>query len=551
MLKPYLKASLLGICAIVLVSAVTLNNDRLFEISKNIELFVNVFKEVNKNFVDEIDPSELMKIGIDAMVNSLDPYTNYITESQVERYRISDDEKYQGIGAAAYVIDGKVYLADLMEGGAAVTAGLHAGDEIVSINGDPIKGKTEQEVMSMLRGTQGSPVKIAVNRNGSNKNDVVSVERSEVNIPNVPYAGMLKDGIGYINLTVFTDNAGANIQKELKRLKREAGDDSTSLKGVVIDLRHNGGGLLREAINICNLFIPKGEEVVFTRGKIKDKDQSFKTLAIPYDLDLPIAVLVDKKSASASEIVSGVIQDKDRGVVIGQRSYGKGLVQNTFEIGYNSRVKVTTSKYHIPSGRCIQGVEYKNGDPVDIPDNKRSKFKTKNGRTVLDGGGVTPDVKLEAAEPATITKALIDQKMIFSYVNQYVSKNDSIKDMDKWSFNNYDEFLTFLKKRNFTYLTEGEKELNQLSEISLKNSELKSSVSSDINTIKEKINSIKTKDFVTHKDEIIVEIEKEIIARYFYIKGKTKHKLKKDKEVEEAITLLKDQKRYKSILGIK
>jgi carboxyl-terminal processing protease len=548
--KPYLKASLLVVCTVLLISAVTLNNDRLFEISKNIELFVNVFKEVNKNYVDEVDPSELMKVGIDAMVNSLDPYTNYITESQVERYRISDDEKYQGIGAAAFALDGKVYLADLMEGGAAVNAGLHAGDEIVSINGEKVTGKTEQEVMAMLRGTGGTPVKIAVNRNGSNKAETVTVERSEVNIPNVPYAGMIKDGIAYIHLTTFTDNAGANIQKELKRLKREAGD-STAVKGLVLDLRHNGGGLLREAISICNLFIPKGEEVVFTRGKVKDKDQSFKTLSIPYDLDMPIAVLVDKKSASASEIVSGVIQDKDRGIIVGQRSYGKGLVQNTFEIGYNSRVKVTTSRYHIPSGRCIQGVEYKNGEPVDIPDNKRSKFKTKNGRTVLDGGGVTPDVKLEAVEQSTLTKALLDQKMIFAYVNQFVSKNDSIKNMDTWSFTKYEEFLAFLKKQNFSYLADGEKELNQFAEISQKNTELKSTLSPDLATLKEKIASVKAKDFTKYKDEIIVEIEKEIISRYFYVKGKTKHKLRRDKEVEEAVALLKDQKRYKSILGIK
>jgi carboxyl-terminal processing protease len=551
MIKSIFKSSLLILCLVVGMSTVVYNNDRLFEISKNIELFVNVFKELNKNYVDEVDPSELMKIGIDAMVGSLDPFTNYITETQVERYRISDDDKYQGIGAAAYVIDNKTYLAELMEGGAAVNAGLHAGDEIVSINGDLIKNKTEQEVMSMLRGTQGTPVKININRNGTGKNETITVERSEVNIPNVPYAGMLKDGIGYINLTVFTDNAGANINKELKRLKKEAGDDSTALKGIVLDLRHNGGGLLREAISICNLFIPKGEEVVFTRGKIKDKDQSFKTMAIPYDLDLPIAVLVDKKSASASEIVSGVLQDKDRGVILGQRSYGKGLVQNTFEIGYNSRVKVTTSKYHIPSGRCIQGVEYKNGEPVDIADNKRSKFKTKNGRTVLDGGGVTPDVKLDLLEQSTITKALLDQKVIFSYVNGYVAKNDSIKNMDLFSFTGYDDFLSFLKKQKFTYMTEGEKELEALNEIGNKSIELKPMISNDISLIRDKIIASKAKDLTKHKEEIITEIEKEILSRYFYIKGKTKHKLKKDKEVDEAIALLKDQKRYKSILGVK
>ncbi len=551
MLKSTLKLGLLLICIVAGMSAITLNNDRLFEITKNIELFVNVFKEVNKNYVEEIDPSELMKVGIDAMVNSLDPYTNYITESQVERYRITDDEKYQGIGAAAFVVNEKVYLAELLEGGAAVNAGLHAGDEIVSINNEAVKGKKEQEVLNMLRGTGGSMVKVTVNRNGSGKSETIQVERSEVNIPNVPYAGMLKDGIGYINLTVFTDNAGANIKKELAKLKKEAGDDSTALKGVVLDLRHNGGGLLREAINICNLFIPTGEEVVFTRGKVKEKDQSYKTMAPPYDLNLPIAVLVDKKSASASEIVSGVLQDKDRGVIIGQRSYGKGLVQNTFEIGYNSRVKVTTSKYHIPSGRCIQGVEYKNGDPVDIADNKRSKFKTKNGRTVLDGGGVTPDVKLAAEELSTVTKALVDQKMIFLYVNQWVTKNDSIKDMDKFNFVAYDDFTNFLKKQNFTYQSEGEKELSTLSEISQKNDEYKTLLSTEINALKDKISGVKTKDLTKHKSEIITEIEKEIVSRYFFIKGKTKHKLRRDSEVDEAIVVLKDQKRYRSLLGVK
>jgi carboxyl-terminal processing protease len=544
------KIRLIGLGVVLLVGmSFALTNDRLFEISKNIELFVNVFKEVNKNYVDEIDPSELMKIGIDAMVSSLDPYTNYITESQVERYRISDDEKFQGIGAEAVVVDGKAYLTNLLEGGAAVTSGLHAGDEIVSINGESVKGMKSEDIMILLRGTEGSPVKLNLNKiNG--KTESVSIERSEVNIPNVPYAGMLKDGIGYINLTVFTDNASANIQKEMKRLKREAGD-SAALKGLVLDLRHNGGGLLREAISICNLFIPKNEEVVFTRGKVKEKDQSFKTMALPYDLDIPIAVLIDKKSASASEIVSGVIQDKDRGVIIGQRSFGKGLVQNTFEIGYNSRVKVTTSKYHIPSGRCIQGVEYKNGEPVDIPDSKRSKFKTKNGRTVLDGGGVTPDIKLAEKEDAAVLKALLDQNLIFQYVNAYVTKNDSIKDQDAFTFTKYDEFLSYIKKQNFNYKATGEKELEDLKTLVEKNPELKSSLNGDISAIQSKIDGMKSKDLSTYKEDIIVEIEKEIISRYFYQKGKTKHKLRRDKEVDEAIAILKDKTKYKKILNSK
>lgn len=550
-LKKPVKVIVLLVCLLVGVSAIGLKDgDRMFEISKNVEIFVNVFKELNKNYVDEIDPAELMRIGIDAMVSSLDPFTNYISESQVERYRISDDERFQGIGASIVLAEDKIMITDLMEGGAAVTAGIKAGDELLTINGEVLKGKEAEDIQTMLRGIAGTPVKLEIKRHGSGKTEVVNVERGEVNIPNVPYAGVVSDGIAYIHLTVFTDNAGANIQKELKRLKREAGD-SNAIKGLVLDLRYNGGGLLREAVNICNLFIPKNAEVVFTRGKVKEKDQSFKTLAIPYDLDIPIAVLINKKSASASEIVSGVIQDRDRGVIIGQRSYGKGLVQNTFELGYNNRVKITTSKYYIPSGRCIQGVEYKNGEPVDIPDNKRSKFKTLNGRTVLDGGGITPDVKLPAHEMAEVTQALLDQKMIFLYTNEYVLKHDSIKNIDDFSFTAYDDFLAYLKKKNFSFNKEAEKEINLLQEKCSKNADLKATIGAEIKAMKEKLESEKTKDLVKFKDEIVVELEKEIISRYFYQKGKTKIGLKRDKEVDEAIAILKDQAKYNSLLGKK
>jgi carboxyl-terminal processing protease len=524
-------------------------NDRLFEISKNIELFVSVFREVNKHYVDEIDPSELMKKGIDAMVGSLDPYTNYITESQVERYRISEDDKFQGIGADIYKIEEKAYLANLLEGGAALNAGLSAGDEILTINGEAVKTKTAKEVQDMLRGVARSQVKLSLNKlNG--KSEIVSVERDDVNIPNVPYSGMLKDGVGYVRLTTFTDNASANISKAIQKLKRDA-PETAPLKGIVLDLRHNGGGLLREAISICNLFIPKGEEVVFTKGKVKEYDQNYKTMSNPFDVDIPIAVMIDKRSASASEIVSGVLQDKDRGVLIGQRSFGKGLVQNQFEIGYNSRVKVTISKYYIPSGRCIQGVEYANGDPVDIPDNKRSKFKTKNGRTVLDGGGVTPDIKLDLKEQSAATKALLDQHLIFQYVNQYVRKRDSIKKAETFTFTDYDDFLSFIKSKKFDFKIQGETDLDNLKKVAEENPDMKASISADIATLSNKIKEIKQKSFSLSKEEIIVEIEKEIISRYFYEKGKTQHNLRRDKEADEAVLVLRDQKRYKSLLGYK
>lgn len=550
-MKQKSKVLVFTLIAVLGLSAFTvLENDRLFEISKNIELFVNVYKELNKNYVDDVDPSTLMRTGIDAMVNSLDPYTNYITESQVERYRISDDDKFQGIGASVVDLNGKLYLSHLLEGGAAVNGGLHAGDEIISINGELVKGKSKDDAMLMLRGIGNTPVKLNVIGIADNKPKAIMVERNEVNIPNVPYAGMVAEGIAYINLTTFTDNAAANITKELKRLKREAAEGK-EVKGLIIDLRYNGGGLLREAVAICNMFLPKGEEVVFTKGKLKEKDQSFKTLAVPEDLDIPITVIVNKKSASASEIVSGVLQDNDRAVIVGQRSYGKGLVQNYFELGYNNRVKITTSKYYIPSGRCIQGVEYSNGEPIDIPDSKRTKFKTKNGRTVLDGGGITPDVKIPPHELSDVTTALLDQNMIFKYVNEYVLKHDSIKDVESFTFGNFDDFISFTKKNDFDYLTIGEKELKSMEESVNQNSEMKGLIAQDISALKSKLHATKANVLVKYKDEIVREIEKEIVSRYFYQKGATKLALKRDKEIDECISILKDNAKYKSLLSMK
>lgn len=522
-------------------------NDKLFEISKNIELFINVFKELNNNYVDDLDPSELMSVGINAMVSSLDPFTNYITEAQVERYRLLDDARYQGIGLKLVKIGEKVFIADPLEGGTGHKAGLHAGDEVLRINGEPVAGKTEENLNNAIRGVVGTPVKLSLIKFGTAKPEEISIERGEVDIPNVPYSGFVSGDIGYINLTVFTENASANIKKAYKSLKKT----NPELKGLVLDLRYNGGGLLREALSICNIFTPKGEEIVTTRGKIAERDQSFKTIETPEDLDIPIVVLVNKKSASASEIVSGVLQDLDRGVVMGQRTYGKGLVQNTFDLGYNNRIKLTTSKYYIPSGRCIQGVEYKNGEPIDIADSRRSKFKTKNGRTVLDGGGVTPDVKLEAHEQAPFTKALLDQHIIFEYASQYVQQKDSVKNIDNFNFLEYDDFIKFAKAKSFTYKASGETDLAALENSIKTDKTADQTLLNDISGLKSKIESRKVDDFTRFKDQVIDEIEKEIISRYFYQEGKTKISLKRDKEIVEAINLINDTARYKKILNLR
>ncbi|MCE2788665.1 MAG: S41 family peptidase [Saprospiraceae bacterium] len=540
-----LKITMFVILASSGIAAVTTYQDKLFEISKNLEIFISVYKELNTNFVDELDPSTLMRTAIDAMTKSLDPYTNYISESQAESYWISEDEKYQGIGTRVALVDGRLRIIEPYKGGPALQAGLKAGDEITMIEGVPLKGKKLEEINAIMRGIPGTNLRLTVVPFGAELEKVVSVVRGEVNIPNVPYSGFVSDGIGYISLTVFTQNAADNIAKALSEMK----EDNPGMQGVIIDLRQNGGGLLNEAVSICNLFLPSNEIIVTTKGKIKERDQSFKTKSQPLDAEIPVAVLIDKRSASASEIVSGVIQDVDRGVLIGQRSYGKGLVQNTKDLPYNARIKLTTSKYYIPSGRCIQGVEYENGEPKDIPDSQRSKFKTRNGRTVLDGGGVTPDILLPARQIHSVTQALLDQYMIFEYANQFCLGKDSIAAVGTFTFTEFDGFLAFLKKKNFHYESNAEKLLKQAREDLEKNQKV--TYAAEIKQLELKMQANLEEELKEAKPQIIDEIEKEIVSRYYFQKGKVQQTLDDDPEVREAISVLKDMKRYKSILGVK
>ena len=524
------------VAAIALTSA-TLIKDDYFEITKNIEIFINVFKELNYNYVDDLDPNELMRVGVDAMVGSLDPYTNYITENQVERYRINEDGKYLGLGANLDVVDDYLTVLEVYENSPATTAGLKAGDRILVFDGLDMRGRNMDDVNQVIRGVPGSEVQLQVtNKDGKDKRDI-TLNRGDVSIPNVPYSGIVKDHVGYIKLTTFTGGAGENIRKALKALKEE----DPALTGVILDLRYNGGGLLAEAVDICNIFIPKGQLVVTNRGKVIERDQPFLTRKEAVDTEIPIVVMINKRSASASEIVSGVLQDYDRGVIMGQRSYGKGLVQNTKEVGYNNRVKLTTSKYYIPSQRCIQSVEYKNGEPADIPEERRSKFKTRNGRTVLDGGGITPDIKLEVKEESELIKALKEQHIIFKYVNEYVADVDSIAPSGSFEFNGYESFLDFTMKEEFTYETEAEKTLKALQEKS-------ESLRPEIKTLLSKIKAEKVQAFAMDKDQIINEIEQQIVGRYYFEGGKAHQALNRDNEILQAVDLINDPKRYQSIL---
>jgi len=534
-----------GLIGLLSISAVHYNNDKLFEIVKNMEIFTTIYHELNTHYVDDLDPNELMRTGIDAMMNSLDPYTVYYSESQVESYRISTEGKYSGLGARSLSVDGRVTIIELYQNGPSQKAGIQVGDQIIAVNGKSAEGKSYEDVLQIIRGFPGTDVKITIHRPVTKEEKQVTITRSEVDIPNVPYSGLVSEDVGYIALSTFTRNAGNNIASSLRGMLEE----KPGLKGLVLDLRGNGGGLLAEAIDILGIFLPKGSPAVSTKGKVMDRDKSYKTRRTPIDTELPIIVLTNKNSASASEIVSGAIQDYDRGVIMGQRTFGKGLVQNHREVGYNSRIKVTTSKYYIPSGRCIQSREYENGEPKFIPDEERAVFYTKNKRPVLDGGGVAPDIALPGPEDPPFIKALKRDHLMFKYLNKYVTEKPLPDSITELTFTHYDDFLKYIETRSFQYMTATEKKLDEIKKVAEKEGYLEGMLS-DIEVLEQKIETEKEDDKEQYKADIIKILEEDLAKRLFYQEGKTRQRLKDDPEIEQAVSLILDVEKYNSILKI-
>jgi carboxyl-terminal processing protease len=520
--------------------------DKYFEITKNIEIYTNVYKELNTHYVDELDPGKLMRTGIDAMANSLDPYTNYISESQVEDYRIFSEARYNGLGVEIRLLDDQVVLEEVFEGFPAQKAGLRSGDRLLSVNGRELKADDEGVAYRMMRGTPGSSVTIEYMRPGSEQVQVVEMKREEVDIPNVPYYKSLGEGVAYVKLSNFTANATKNIANAYKELKKENGD---SLSGLVLDLRGNPGGLLMEAVSLVNLFVPQGELIVSTRGKVAEQDRLYRTMAPPMDLEIPVVVLIDQSSASASEIVSGALQDLDRGVVMGQLSYGKGLVQNTQEVGYNSRLKVTISKYYIPSGRCIQAVRYENGEPVALPDSLRQAFRTKNGRKVLDGGGVLPDLELEKDPPHPLVEQLKKEGWILRYVDNYCENIDSLDGGQEFIYTRYDDFLQFLKKSKFRYSGPADRQIDLLKK-AVEEEGFTKELRSAMKNLEDGLQAEQEKLYSDLRPVISRAINREIIERYYYNTGIIAFELGSDSEVQEAKSLLLDPKEYSSVLKV-
>lgn len=527
--------------ALLACSLLLQGQGKYFDISKNLEIFANAYKEVNHSYVDELDPNKIMRAGLDAMLGGLDPYTNYISETDIEGYRIQSDGKYNGLGAEGQLMGDYMVITEIYENSPAHKAGLKVGDAIVAVDGQSAKGKKEDEVLEFLRGFPGTKADLQIRRPGESKELKITLEREEVDIPNVPHSGLVAENIGYANLTTYTRDAAANVAKALEDLKTK----NPGLKGFILDLRGNGGGLLNEAVNLVNVFVPRGEFVVSTKGKVPEWDNMFRTLNNPLDKDIPVVVLLDKWSASASEVTSGALQDLDRAVIMGQRSYGKGLVQNMKDIGYNAKVKLTTAKYYIPSGRCIQAVRYKNGEPVDIPESERAQFKTRNGRIVHDGGGIKPDVVLPHDTATGVVKALLDQHIIFDYVTQYALKHKSVDSAEIFSFTDWDDFSRFVQSKNFDYETVTEKKIGELKTIATSEN---LPLSADIQALENKIKTEKKGELAKNKARILHEIEQEIVGRYYFQRGKVRKNLKNDPEVEAAVQLLNDQARYKAML---
>lgn len=517
---------------------------RYFDIVKNLEIFSNLYRELNSNYVDEIDPNKLMKVGIDAMLASLDPFTNYWSESQIEGFRFRNEEGEGASGMQIKKIGDALVVVRIIEDSPAHSAGLRIGDHIKAVNGEETGSRSAQDVMDIVAGQPGSELSLDILRPGQTDPLEIKIARGGVDGKNVPYSGLVADGIGYISLTTFTRDAGRNVANALRDLKTA----NPTLKGVILDLRGNGGGLLREAINVCNIFIPANETVVTTRGKVVEADQEYKTRDEPVDADIPLVVLVNKNSASASEIVSGVMQDLDRGVILGQLSYGKGLVQNTFEIGYNAKVKLTTSKYYIPSGRCIQSVEYKNGERVHIPDDKRARFKTRGGRTVLDGGGIQPDVRIEPKKEPLIVRKLIDQDAIFNFATQFCLDRDSVAGPEEFQYTDFGAFQAFLQKSKFTFDTRTDEALRTVGAVAAEE-DFSDELGGQLQGLQAQLAKEKELQVKNHEKDIVEAIEREILVRYYFETGLVRHQLRNDPEVKEAIAILDAPQRYSGILA--
>ena len=520
-----------------------------FEMSKHLEIFVSVFKKLNAEYVDEVDSGELMRVGIDAMLKSLDPYTVYYSESEIEDYKTSISGEYGGIGSLIRSDSNYVIVTEPYENSPAAKAGLIAGDKIISVDGQSVRGKNAGDLSKLLKGTPGTGIKLVIDRPYIGEINI-ELTREKIKLKSVPYCDVREDGIAYIKLTRFTKKCGQEVKEAYTALA-----ESNEIKGIVLDLRGNPGGLLNEAVNVTNTFIAKSEEVVYTQGRDIETRKSYKTKLDAANDSTPLVVLINRNSASASEIVSGTIQDLDRGLVVGERSYGKGLVQTTRPLVYNTQIKFTTAKYYIPSGRCIQELDYahrdKKGKAIKVADSLRTQFTTKNGRIVYDGRGVMPDFIASDSNLNNISIALLRKNIIFDFVTLFRSKNDSIASAKSFEVNDalFNDFKAFIVGKDYSYETKTEKILAKLE----KNTKVESyytALEEELRSLHDKLNLDKANDVDKFQAEIKQLIKSEILTRYYFQKGKIIAGLSNDNYLEEAIRLIKDEDAYNALFKV-
>ncbi len=518
-----------------------------FEISKNLDIFASVYREVNTYYVDEVDAGKLMKRGIDEMLNSLDPYTNFFSESEVEDFRFQVTGLYGGIGAQIGNKGDYVVVTDPYENYPAQKEDLRAGDIIIDIDGKSTKGKNTSEISKLLKGQAGTKVKLTIKREDEGEL-TKTLTRQEIHINNVPYFGMVNDNTGYIRLATFTNDAGKEVKDALIELKK-----NPSLKSVILDVRGNPGGLLHEAVNIVNVFIPQGQEVVSTKGKVKEWEKSYKTLNPPVDIEIPLVVLTNRSSASASEIVSGSIQDLDRGVVIGLKTFGKGLVQSTRPLSYNTQVKITTAKYYTPSGRCIQALNYshrnEDGSVGAVPDSLKKEFKTKNGRKVFDGGGVDPEIVVVHTPYSKLAESLLSKQLIFDFATTYRIKHDKIVSSKEFHISDadFEDFKKNISGKEYDYMTASERSLEDFKK-KAEEEKYFSAVKDQFESLKHNLQHDKKADLEKNKKEIMDLLDKEIASRYYFQKARYEASFDSDEDIQEALKLFADMNRYQSLL---
>ena len=519
-----------------------------FGLGRNMELLVNMMRELATHYVDKLDPDKMMRDAANGMVGNLDPYTAYLSEEDMKEFELATTGKYGGIGALIRKRGDYIVIAEPYKGSPADRAGLKAGDKIVAIGGDDAKGFTTEQVSSRLKGDPNTNVKVTIENLFDGKRRTLNIKRERIAIPGIAYAGMLNDSVGYVRHADFTDGCYDDMRAAIERLRAEQ-----ELKGLVLDYRNNGGGILQEAVKIVSLFTPKGTEVVSTKGRVESENKTFRTELDPLLPDVPIVVLVNGNTASSSEIVAGALQDMDRAVIMGQKSFGKGLVQSCRPIGYDAYVKMTTAKYYIPSGRCIQNIDYSEHRESgrEVADSLIREFKTRNGRKVYDGGGIMPDVSLDAEYISRFALTLYAMGIIDEFGDEYMKRHhaDTI-DVRRFSISDeeYERFVEFVKERNVAYTSETRLALDQLRR-AVKADRFEQDMEKHIADIESGLKDDTESNLRTYRDEIVESLNSHIVLRYKYSEGAVEHSLEEDKEVAEAVKLLGNLSEYREILS--